>query len=191
MSFASRARYWLPLLPLLGLLAGTYWLNRLAQSDMEIPVTNTSHEPDAIIENFSAVQLDQQGMPRFIMTAKKMQHFPDTNITEIETPRATILSPDRPAIHSVAERGTISGKGDVIFLHGNVEVLRSANTERSELRAHTEFLQVVPDKNLISSDKAVSITEAGKTLHATGLEMDNNSRTIKLLSKVSARYVSE
>jgi len=34
MTLASRARYWLPLLPLLVLLGATYWLNQQVQYDL-------------------------------------------------------------------------------------------------------------------------------------------------------------
>jgi len=188
MTFVSRARYWLPLLPLLGLLGGTYWLNQQVQPDPDKP-DNKHHDPDAIVENISAIQLNEQGLPRFIMAAKKMQHFPDDDSTTLEVPRVTILSADQPAIHSVAKRGAISGKGDEVFLYENVEVLRNASIQRDELRVHTEYLRIVPDRNLVSTHLAVSISEGRNTLNAIGLEMDNNSRTLKLLSHVRSEYV--
>lgn len=189
MTLASRARYWLPLLPLLGLLAGTYWLNQQVQPDPGKPDSNKRHDPDAVIENLSAIKLNEQGLPRFILAARKMQHFPDDDSTTLEVPRITILSPNQPAIHSVARRGAISGKGDEVFLYDDVEVLRNASARREELRVHTEYLRIVPDRNLVSTDRAVSIVEGRNTLHATGLEMDNNARTLKLLAKVRSEYV--
>ena len=189
MTFASRARYWLPLLPLLGLLGGTYWLNQQVQPDPDKPDSKKRHDPDAIVENLSAITLNELGLPRFILAAKKMQHYPDDDSTTLEVPRVTILSPDQPAIHSVAKRGAISGKGDVVFLYDDVEVLRSASAQREELRVHTDYLRIVPDQNLVTTDRAVSIAEGRNTLQATGLEMDNNARTLKLLSKVKGEYV--
>jgi len=189
MSFASRSRYWVPLLPLLGLLAGTYWLNQQVQPDPVKPDGNKRHDPDAIVENFSAISLNEQGLPRFIMAANKMLHYPDDDSTTLEVPRVTILSPDQPAIHSVAMRGAISGKGDQVFLYENVEVLRSASAKREELRMHTEYLRIIPDQNLVSTDRAVSIVEGRNTLQATGMEMDSDTRTLKLFSKVRSEYV--
>lgn len=189
MTFASRARYWLPLLPLFGLLGGTYWLNQQAEPDTEKSDGKKRHDPDAIVENISAIQLNELGLPRLIMAAKKMEHFPDNDNTSLEMPRFTILSPDKPTIHSIAMRGSISGKGDEVILYENVEVLRSASAQLDELRLHTEYLRIIPDKNLMSTDRAVSIEEGRNTLHATGLEIDNNAHTLKLLSKVRSEYV--
>ncbi len=194
MTFSSRIRYWLPLLPLLGLLGGTYWLNQQVQPNLAPPTHTDIHEPDAIVDNFSAIQLGKSGTPRFILAANQMQHFPTNNngndTTTLTSPRITIMTPELPPIHSASERGTISGKGDAIYLYGSVEILRNASAQRDELRAHTEYLHIIPGKSLISTDKLVRINEGANTLHATGLEIDNNAHTIKLLSNVKAQYVS-
>lgn len=188
MTFASRARYWLPLLPLLGLLGITYWLNLQVLPEPAKPDNGKRHDPDAIMENFSAVKLNEQGVPRFIMAAKKMQHYPDGDSTTLELPRLTTLSAGHPTIHTIAQRGIVSSKGDEIFLHGDVEVLREASGQRSELTLQTEYLHILPDDDIANTDRAVTIADADSTTHATGLEMDNKARTLKLLSKVRSEH---
>lgn len=190
MSFVSRARYWLPLLPLLGLLAVSYWLNQQAMPESTQPENSERHDPDAIMENFSATRLDEQGVPRFIMAAKKMQHYPDDDSTALEVPRLTMLSADRPAIHTIARRGIVSSRGDEVFLHGDVEVLREASAQQDELTLHTEYLHVIPDRHLANTDRAVTIVDTRNTIHAIGLEMDNQARTLKLLSQVKSEHIS-
>ncbi len=189
MTFASRARYWLPLLPLLGLLGVTYWLNQQVQPEAAKPDGSKRHDPDAIMENFSAVKYNAQGTPRFIMAAKKMQHYPDDDSTTLEVPRLTTLSPDKPSIHIIAKRGTVSSRGDEVFLHDDVEVLREASADRDELTLQTEFLHVVPDRDWADTDRPVTIVDAHNNIHAIGLEMDNNARTLKLLSQVRSEHV--
>lgn len=188
MTLASRARYWLPLLPLLGLLGITYWLNLQVRPEPAKPDNGKRHDPDAIMENFSAVKLDEQGVPRFIMAAKKMQHYPDDDSTTLELPRLTTLSAVHPTIHTIAQRGIVSSKGDEIFLHGDVEVLREASGQRSELTLQTEYLHILPNEDIANTDRAVTIADAGSTTHATGLEMNNKARTLKLLSKVRSEH---
>jgi len=188
MTFASRARYWLPLLPLLGMLAVTYWLNQQVRPESDQPDNGERHDPDAIVENFSAIKLNEQGVPRFVMAAKKMQHYPDDDSTTLEVPRLTTLSADRPAIHTIAKRGIVSSRGDEVFLHGDVEVLREASAQQDELTLHTEYLHVIPDLDLANTDRAVTITDARNTVHAIGLEMDNKARTLKLLSQVRSEH---
>ena len=188
MTFASRARYWLPLLPLLGLLGITYWLNLQVLPESAKPDNGERHDPDAIMENFSALKLNEQGVPRFIMAAEKMQHYPDDDSTTLELPRLTTLTAGHPTIHTIAQRGIVSSKGDEIFLHGDVEVLREASGQQGELTLQTEYLHIIPDRDLINTDRAVTIADASSTTHATGLEMDNKARTLKLLSKVRSEH---
>lgn len=189
MTFASRVRYWLPLLPLLGLLGITYWLNLQVMPEPAKPDNGKRHDPDAIIENFAAIKLNEQGVPRFIVAAKKMQHYPDDDSTTLELPRLTTLSAGRPTIHTIAKRGIVSSRGDEISLHGDVEVLREASGQQSELTLQTEYLHIVPDRDIATTDRAVTIVDAHSTLSATGLEMDNKARILKLLSKVKSEHV--
>lgn len=189
MTFASRSRYWLPLLPLLGLLGFTYWLNQLAQTEPGKPGKAERHEPDAIVENFSAVSLNEQGTPHFVMAAKKMLHYPDDDSTLLEVPHLTLLTAGRPAMHAIARRGIVSSKGDEVFLHEGVEVLREASESQYELRIHTEYLHFIPDQQLADTDHTVTIKEANNSVQATGMEMDYRARTLKLLDRVRSEYV--
>ena len=189
MSFSTRVRYWLPLLPFLGLLAATYWLNQQAQPDPVKPDGSSRHDPDTVVENFSAVKLNKQGTPYFIMSAAKMQHYPDDDSTALEAPRLTLLAEDSPPLLATAESGSISRRGDEMSLQGGVEVLRGAGVKQDQLKLQTEFLKIIPDQDFASSDRAVTITDANTTVNAIGLELNNKTRTIKLLSNVKSEYV--
>lgn len=188
MTFLSRARYWLPLLPLLGLLGITYWLNQQVQPGSARPDTDRRHDPDAIMNNFLATKMNEQGMPHFIVSAKEMRHYPDDNSATLEVPRITMLTAQRPTVHAIAKRGIMANKGDEIFLHEDVEVLREATPDRGELTLQTEYLRIVPDKDWANTDRPVTIFDARNTVHATGMEMDNKARIIKLLSKVRSEH---
>jgi lipopolysaccharide export system protein LptC len=189
MTFISRVRHWLSFLPLFALLGVTYWLNQQVLPEPFRPDGKKRHDPDAIVENFSAVKLDESGAPRFIVAAKKMMHYPDDDSTTLELPRISMLSSVHPAIHAVAKRGTISRKGDEIFLLDGIEVVREASAQQDTLTLQTEYLHIVPDQSLTSTNRAITILDAHNTLHAVGMEMDTKARTLKLLSQVRSEYV--
>ena len=188
MTISSRARHWLPLLPLFGLLAATYWLNQQALPESAKPESKR-HDPDATMENFSATNLNEQGVPNFILAANKLLHYPDDDSTALDAPRITMLSPGKPAIHATAEHGTISSKGDEVFLRDNVKVLREASAQQDQMTLQTEYLHIIPDQGLANTDRAVTVVDAHSIVHATGMEMDNKTRTLKLLSQVKSEYV--
>ncbi len=184
MTFSSRARYWLPVLPLLGLLGVTYWLDQQVRPESRGSNEVMRHDPDAFMENFSSVKMDEQGVPSFILASSKMQHFPDDDTSTLDAPRMTSLSADRPTVHIVARRGIVSGSGDAVFLHDEVEVLREASAERAELTLQTDYLRVLPERDWADTNRPVTIFDHKNTIQAIGLEMDNRARTLKLLAQV-------
>ncbi|HCI13841.1 MAG: LPS export ABC transporter periplasmic protein LptC [Gallionellales bacterium GWA2_60_142] len=184
MTLASRARYWLPLLPLLGLLGVTYWLDQQVRPEAAKETGPLRHDPDAVMENFSAVRMNEQGEPRFVMYAAKMQHYPDDDSTTLDAPRLTSLSVGKPTVHAVSRRAEVSGSGEEVFMHDDVEVLREASAGRGEMTLQTDYLRVLPDRNWADTDRPVAIFDARNTIHGVGLEMDNEARTLKLLSQV-------
>ena len=187
-STIDRLITWSALIPPLILLAAAYWLNQLVQP-LPIPSdTDQRHDPDFMVSQFTATTMNEQGSPRFIIAAKKMLHYPDDDSTHLESPRLTSLSPDHPAMYATANSGTISGKGDEIFLRDEVKVVRAANAAQSELIFTTSYLHVIPDQDQADTDQAVTVTDAYNTIHAIGMRMDYRARTVKLLAHVNSYH---
>ncbi len=189
MTVVSRSRYWLPLLPLLALLAFVYWLDSQVQQEAVTADNNRRHDPDVIMGNFSAIKMDQQGVPRFLLSAQQLRHYPDNDSTEIELPRLTMLTAERPTVHMAGKRGVISSRGDEVIFQDNVSVVREAAGDQSALTLRTQYLRVLPDQDWANTDQAVTIVNANNTVHATGMEMDNKARTLKLLSHVRSEHL--
>jgi lipopolysaccharide export system protein LptC len=55
----------------------------------------------------------------------------------------------------------------------------------------TEYLHVVPDKELATTDKAVTIEEPRGIIRSVGLTLDNKAKTLKLSSGVSGTFQPE
>lgn len=185
----SRSRYWLPLLPLLVLLAFVYWLDQQAQQEITLAVNHQRHDPDGIMDNFHAIKMDLQGIPHILLNAKELRHYPDHDTTELEMPQMTILTRDRPAVHMDGKHGNISSAGDEVIFWDNVSVLREAVGDQSAMILHTEYLRVLPNQDRANTDKPVTMLNAYNTIHAIGLEMDNKTRILKLLSQVRSEYL--
>lgn len=184
----ARLRSWLPLLPLLLLLAASYWLNLQVQSPESGANKNLRHDPDYIIDNFTATTLDEQGKIRFVMSAKKMWHYPDDDTTHLETPRFESLTAEYPPMLMTAKKGEISRKGDEVFLRDEVVIVRPAYANKSKLTFNTNYLHVIPNKDIVNTDQPVAMVDASTTLNAVGMELDNRARTITFLSRVRTVY---
>ena len=184
----QRLREWSTLLPLLLLLAATYWLNQQVQPLPSKPDSSKRHDPDFIIGKFSATTLNEQGVPRFLMSAQKMIHYPDDDSTHLEEPQLTSFFPGRPTIYSSAKRGEVSSKGDEVFLHDEVRLVRAASATQSEMTFTTTYLHAVPDRELADTDRPVTMIDAYNVVHAVGLQLDNRARVIKLLAQVTSQH---
>lgn len=191
MTLVSRSRYWLPLIPLLLLLACVYWLDSQVQQEIALSENNERHDPDGIMDHFHAIKMDLQGEPRFLLTASQLRHYPDHDTTELEMPRMTMLTQDRPPVHINGQQGNISSLGDEVVFRANVNVQREAVGDQSAMTLQTEYLRVLPNRDWADTDKAVTIINANNTVHAVGLEMDNKARTMKLLSQVRSVHYAK
>jgi lipopolysaccharide export system protein LptC len=184
----DRLRSWLPLLPLILLLGAAYWLNLQVQAPVPGTNPNLRHDPDYVIDNFTATTLDEQGKIRFVMSAKKMWHYPDDDSTHLEIPRLESFTAEHPPMRMSAQKGEISRKGDDVFLRDEVIIVRPAYANKSELTFNTNYLHVVPNKDIADTDQAVTLVDARTSVNAVGMELDNKTRTIKLLSHVKTVY---
>lgn len=184
----ERLRAWLPLLPLLALLAGTYWLSQQVLPLPPVPDYKARHDPDYIINNFSATTLAESGAPRFLLSAQQMEHFPDDDTTHLVEPRLTSPYRDRPPLHISADTGEVSHNGEEVFLHDDVHILRDPFGKDSGMQIATSYLHVVPDKETADTDRAVSITEAHGVTTAVGMKLDSKARVLKLQSRVRSQY---
>lgn len=184
----SRWRYWLPLLPLIALLAFVYWLDSQVRQE-GAAATNRHHDPDVIVDNFHATTMDDQGVPRLFMHARQLRHFPDNDSTELDLPHLILRSAERPDVLMSAQRGEVSSQGDVVIMRDDVKVDRKASASLAALAMRSEYLRVLPNRDLADTDRAVTILNKENTVHAIGLEMDNNAHTLKLLSHVRSEHL--
>lgn len=181
-------RAWSQLIPLFLLLLGSYWLTLQVQP---LPPLNKEirHEVDFVVENLSSTSLNEQGQPKFILSAKKMWHFPDDDTTHLELPRFTSPHADQPPLNITSLTGKLTHKGDEVFLYDNVVVLRAADKKTSERKFQTDYLHIIPDKDFAETDHPVLMTDANNVVNAVGMELDNRTHVVKLLSHVKATHV--
>ena len=85
-------------------------------------------------------------------------------------------------------QAVVSTNGEHVYFQDDVRVTRSASGDSSELVMRTAFLHVMPEDRLARTDRTVTITDAATTVTAVGLELNSETREIKLLSNVRGTY---
>ncbi|MBE0620209.1 MAG: LPS export ABC transporter periplasmic protein LptC [Burkholderiales bacterium] len=184
----DRASQLFPLLLMLALAAGSLWLERAIQPPERDKSGKTRHDPDFIAEDFGITKMSASGAPEYSLSAERMLHYPDDETTDIVAPRLVQRHDNAAPIVIRADRGRISRNGDEASFFGNVIVVRGANAERSELRMQTEYLEIIPERDLARTDKPVIITEGTSRLAGVGMEINNKTRQFALLSQVRGTF---
>jgi len=173
---------------LVGILAGlTFWLDHVAH--VAPPgIGGSRHDPDYIVDRFSAVRIGQTGVESYTLSAARMMHYPDDDSTLLNAPKFVSYKNVKAPLTITADQAVVSSKGEHVYFQDNVRVTRAAYGPYGELLVQTPFLHVIPDENLAKTDRAVTITDAATRVTAVGLELDNETHVIKLLSDVRGTY---
>jgi lipopolysaccharide export system protein LptC len=172
-----------------GLAALTLWLERMVEAPAGGTPNALEHDPDFIVERFTATSLDKAGRPEHHLTARRMVHYPDDETTDLEEPRLVQYRAEGPPVRISAERGTVSRDGEEVRLYGNVLVVRDATKSRPPLQLETTYLQVFPKQDLARTPEAVVITEGESRLTGVGLEYNTRTRQLELKARVNGTFV--
>ena len=174
----------------LGLLAFiTFWINNTVKSNTQKIDGSNRHDIDYFIENFVTTKTDLNGNLRNMLAATEMRHFPDNDSTELLRPRFTQYSENKPYTQIEGQKGLVSSNGEMVEFKDNVVVVRQAFEGRGEMRLSTNYLKVLPKKEIVTTESDVVITQAPKTvIHGTGMIYDKSQKTFTLLKRVRVHY---
>jgi lipopolysaccharide export system protein LptC len=179
-----RASNALPLGLMFLLAAITFLLQYAVQGGATGDARPARHEPDAVIENFRVDNLGKDGKPESTFSAPKMFHFPDDDSAEVLYPRMVHLAEDGGRLVATANRGVFTKDGEEGFFYGNVVLVRDGVPQHGPMRAETEFLHVLNDKHIVQTDRPVVITEGSSIVSAVGMELNQDTRELKLFAQV-------
>jgi lipopolysaccharide export system protein LptC len=178
----------LPLVMVLMLAMLTLWLRQAAEIPTQEADRAGKNDPDAVVENLTITRLGETGTAQYTMAAKRMLHFPLDDSTVLESPRFEKRSADGVTLVVTATRGTLIDKTQEAFFNGDVLLIRSTPGGQPALQARTEFLHVMTAKDLVSTNRHVTITQGARTLSGVGMEINKLTRQISLQSQVKGHY---
>lgn len=176
-----------PLALMLALALLTFYLERTVREEEGSPAQRR-HDPDYVVSNFTTTTYDGNGLPLSVLSAQRMLHYPDDDTTELVAPRIRQTKPKEPHFSVSAERGSLSGDGEEVFLYDNVVLLREADADRPAARLTTSFLHIVRDRSLVRTDREVTIEEDRRSISGRGMEYNSESRQFSLQSDVRGRF---
>ena len=163
-----------------------FGLNYVVVPPMTAQNDDLFNQPDYIVENLSGIQMNHESDIQHVFSAEKMLHYLDDEVTYLERPYFISNEPNKPVMRLTAGKAELQESGENIYLTGNVTVLRGGDEDEDKITMVTSFLHLMPDDNIARTNKAASIMMKNATMNAVGLQLNNNTGILQLLSKVRA-----
>ncbi|TFW30774.1 LPS export ABC transporter periplasmic protein LptC [Massilia horti] len=172
-------------LMLMGLLCafGSFWLLQVMSGGEETQAGVASTEPDYIIDNFSFVRMSEHGQPRYVLSGARLTHRPVDDVSEIEKPVMHSLTTQHPPMTVTANHARVLHAKDQVDLIGDVDVVRPETPKYKPLRMRTEELTLLPDDEIMKTDKHVTLTLGGMSVSGTGMVANNATQQVHLDSQ--------
>ena len=184
----QRLTAWFPVILLAAVAAVTVWLDRQVQPPEPVASGNARHDPDYIADNFTVTRVGPDGAARYKLNARRMLHYPDDDTTFLLTPKIVNFRGAGVTMTATSKTATLSSNGENVYLIDDVRLVRSPYENRSELTVLTTWMHVIPNDGIAKTDKPVRIQDATTLITSDGLEFNNETHILKLLSNVRGRY---
>lgn len=182
----SRFHISFPLVLFIFLILLTFWLDQITRPPEQAKDDDLYRNPDYIVEDLSGIRVEYGRAIQQKFTADKLFHYLNENVTQMEHVGFVNTQPEKPLIRLQADRAEVRNKGENIFLTNNVTAIRGADDEAGKITLMTNFLHLIPGESLVKTDQSVTILRLHTTIHATGMELNNQSGIIQLLAQVKA-----
>lgn len=183
-----------PALLLLGigivLAAGSFWLLEISnRSSGNTTVQSQRTDPDYFVDNFSYAKLDALGRLEYVIDGLKMTHYPVDKRSEIDKPVIRHFAPNQPPTTLRAERATVNGDRTEVRMIDKVVLERAQVRGEETLTVTSEYMLVLPEKDIVTSDRRVDIRTGSAHLSGTGMVANNATRQLTLESSVTGIYL--
>ena len=168
---------------------GSFWLLQVMESgDDDARLGGPTSEPDYIVENFSFVRMTEEGKPSYVVSGKRLAHTPLGDVSNVEQPVMRGMTPGRPRMTIVANRAQIYHTEHRVELLGNVDIQRPATPTSEALRVQTQALTVLPDEEILKTDRPIEMQLGAAQVRRTGMVAKNATQKLHLASRGQIVY---
>lgn len=178
------------ILSLLSALAlGSFWLFEVMRRATDGTTQDAKRtEPDFYVENFSYIKISSTGKAQYHISGTRLTHNPQDDSYDITLPVVRNVRGEEPPITIRSERATVNNDNSQLHLYDNVHMDRPPSPQNEPLHVTSEYMLVLPDDDIVKTDKPVQITLGNSTLTGTGMLANNATRELHLASNVHGTY---
>ena len=173
----------------IGLALGSFWLLEVMQKSAVGTQPNAlKNEPDYYVENFNFVRMSKTGEARYNIAGTRMIHRPLDDTYEITLPVVHSLSRTAPPLTMRSQRAMVDPDSSKIHMVEMVNADRPASASTDHFHLKTEYLLILPDDDVIQTDKAAELTLGTARLTGIGMYANNATREFRLAQRVHGTY---
>lgn len=166
----------------------TTWLVHSLEEEFSTSTEDRHQVPDYTMQNFTSIQLDEQGRLKNQLTAHKMIHYPETN-TKLTTPKMVFYKNEQPSWIVHAERGEVSPDGHQVWLLGRVSMHRETMSQQKSLEIISRDVWVRLDTEYAETMAPTLILTHNSETHSIGMRVFMPTEQVELLSQVRGQVV--
>jgi len=188
---------YLPLVLMLFLAAGTWWLvKNTPRPDEANAVQALRHEPDYQMQNFELQRYTAAGVLNARISGHELRHYPDTDTLEIDGVELHGLGADGSLMQASARRAISNADGSDVQMLGDVHVQRFANQNPdaetvAQLDVRGEFMQAFTAVERVRSHLPVTLKTPRGDYSAQSFDYDNLSGLLDFGGRSHASFTSQ
>jgi lipopolysaccharide export system protein LptC len=168
---------------------GSFWVLEVMRRAMETSLPRPPrNEPDYYVDDFNFVRMSPTGEAQYDISGKRLTHYPGDDTNAVQLPLVHSLASDRAAMTATSKRALVDQNNSKVHMYEDVQVDRPATPTSDHFHLTSEYLLLLPDEDIVKTDKPVQITLGTSRLYGTGMIANNATRELHLDSKVHATY---
>lgn len=187
----DRLTIYLPMLLMLLLALGTYWLMRSAPLFATArPEKEVRRDPDYEMKRFSVKTFDQEGRLKSEIYGNQAWHYPYNDVLEISGVQMRNYNIERGYFTlATATRAITTSQAKEVELMGNARVLRPAVVDKQgralpRVSFRGEYLHAFLDEERVLSNQPVELMHGESRIEAQNLNFSNYDQVIELRGRV-------
>jgi lipopolysaccharide export system protein LptC len=177
---------YLPLLLMLALALGTWWLMKQSPSvDAPRDAAAPRSEPDYTMQNFVVERFDKDGKLKARIQGAQLRHFADADRIEIDQPRVRSVGAEGRILLAQARQAVTNGDGSEVQLLGDARV-NGTGPRGEPIEFRGEFLHAFMNTERVRSHLPVLVLRDGSEFRAGGMDYDHLTGLLQLQGRMRA-----
>lgn len=172
-------------------MAGATWVTLLTLTPQTHPVVIVNQEPDAYMEDVTAVFMDQFGKPKMKIVTPKLTHYLNDDTTQLTDPQLTLYRKSPVPWYVTSHYAKATHGIDNVDFREDVTIHHPADANMPATIIKAPTLIVHPTSETAETNEEIELIQPNITVRATGMRANMNSGSIQLLSHAKGEYVPD